>query len=91
GRRRPALSSTEKSEEIMSTIKNIGDNFDIRIHGEHRWSSADISNVESGKYVVDGFGPSGKKEYVGNEYILKHNLLEKSLLLATTLTELEKN
>lgn len=90
GRRRPALTSTEKSEEIMSIIKNIGDNFDIRINGEHRWSSADISNVESRKYVVDGFGPSGKKEYVGNEYILKHNLLEKSLLLATTLTELEK-
>ncbi|MCS5420956.1 MULTISPECIES: M20/M25/M40 family metallo-hydrolase [Psychrilyobacter] len=90
GQKRPALTATEKSDEIMSIIKNIADNFDIRINGEHRWSSADISNVESGKYVIDGFGPSGKKEYIGNEYILKHNLLEKSLLLATTLMELEK-
>lgn len=90
GLKRPALTATEKSDEIMRTIKGIADNFDIRVNSEHRWSSADISNVERDKYVVDGFGPAGKKEHGGNEYILKHNLLEKSLLLSTLLIELAK-
>lgn len=88
GQKRPALVATKESKELMDIIKNVADNFDIRVHSEHRWSSADISNVEIGRTVIDGFGPSGKKEHNGEEFILKHNLLEKSLLLSTLLIEL---
>ncbi len=88
GEKRPALEATEESVETMEKLIKIADRFDIRINGEHRWSSADISNVEAYRCaVIDGFGPAGKKEHGGSEYILKHNLLEKSLLLSTALIE----
>ena len=87
GEKRPALKYTEKTNDIMERTKAIARKLDIRIESEHRWSSADICLVSEGKYILDGFGPGGIKEYNGDEYILKHNLIEKSLLLALLLNE----
>ena len=91
GQKRQALEVTEETIATMEKLKEIAERFDIKINGEHRWSSADTANVDNYRCsVIDGFGPSGKKEHGGSEYILKHNLLEKSLLLSTALINFSK-
>jgi D-alanine-D-alanine ligase len=93
GIRRPAMNGSEEIDSLYNTVKTISQGLDIRVVEEHRWSSADICFVDSGKSMVDGIGPLGTKIRGKEEYILSHSLLERSALLALTLLEvgLEKN
>lgn len=85
GERRPAMSFTKKNGEFWEKVHDIGKLLDIRLLKEHRWSSSDIGVVGQDKYLLDGFGPVGIKEYKKPEYILKHSLLERASLLAMTI------
>jgi D-alanine-D-alanine ligase len=91
GIKRPALIYTEQTGELYEKINKISEKIDVHIKSEHRWSSADISIVNNDKYIIDGFGPCGKKEYNGAEFILSHNLYEKALLLALLMKDLNEN
>jgi len=66
----------------------LADKLDIKVSTEHRWSSANISLADGKMAKIDGFGPNGAKEKKGHEYILKHTLSEKALLMAKFLDEL---
>ncbi len=88
GNKRPAMEFTDSNQELLKTIKDISNQHDINLSGEHRWSSADISLVNNIKPMVDGFGGSGKKENEGQEYVLRHTIAEKALLLAMTMQKL---
>ena len=90
GERRPPMIRTQEVEYMWKKVKSIAEKLDIRLREEHRWSSADICFVERGKYVIDGFGPVGIKPTNKSEYILKHSLLERSVLLAMMINELYK-
>ncbi len=80
--RRPPMQLTQQTEESFKELKEIADDLDIIISSDHRWSSNNIAFSDSSRAIIDGFGPSGKKEFSGREYIFKHNIIEKAHLLA---------
>jgi D-alanine-D-alanine ligase len=88
GLRRNPFHETETVESFWKLVKPIADKLDIRLTKEHRWSSSDICFVDPGKHALDGFGPVGKKDQEKTEYILRHSLLERALLMAMTLKEI---
>lgn len=87
GLRRNPFHETEAVEAFWNRVKPIADKLDIRLTKEHRWSSSDICFVDPEKHALDGFGPVGRKDPEKTEYILRHSLLERALLLAMTLKE----
>jgi D-alanine-D-alanine ligase len=88
GHSRNPFTETEKVTEFWHSVKKISDKLDIRITKEHRWSTSDICFIEGDKPILDGFGPLGQKEQDRSEYILKHSLLDRSLLLAMTIKDI---
>jgi len=88
GERRPSMIKSEKVEFLWNIIKNIANKLDINLREEHRWSSADICFVDQNKFTIDGMGPIGSKPANKAEYILRHSLLERTVLLAMTLYNL---
>jgi D-alanine-D-alanine ligase len=88
GLNRNPFMQTAKVLDLWNTVKNISSKLDIRITKEHRWSTADICFVGEEKHMLDGFGPIGQKEQDRSEYILRHSLLERSLVLAMVLKEI---
>ena len=88
GLNRNPFVETEKVLEFWNKVKGLASVLDIRTTKEHRWSTSDICFVEGGKYILDGFGPIGQKEQERSEFILRHSLLERALLLAMTLKEI---
>lgn len=88
GESRPAMSRTKEREELWKNIKSLSKKMGIRLLDEHRWSSSDICFVPLEKSVIDGMGPVGAKPKNNSEYILRHSLLERALLLAMTVHEL---
>ncbi len=88
GERRPAMQNTKEVEEFWNEIYKIAEQLDIRLRKEHRWSSADIAFVDQNKYLIDGLGPIGIKQYNSSEYILRYSLLERAALLAMILNKL---
>ena len=91
GLARDPLIESEKINEFYALVRKISKPLDIRITREHRWSSSDICFAEPGLFTLDGFGPIGQKMQDKSEYILKHGLLERALLLAITLKEISGN
>jgi D-alanine-D-alanine ligase len=89
GESRPAMSRTPEREEFWKKIKKLSKKLDIRLLDEHRWSSSDICFADKKKTVIDGMGPVGAKPKNAPEYILRHSLLERALLLAMTINELK--
>ena len=83
--KRPAMVQTKEIEDFYNSIQSIAKNIDVRISKEHRWSSADICHIEEYKPKIDGLGPVGEYTRSGNERILRHSLMERSLLLALVL------
>ncbi len=88
GIRRPPMKSSEEIKQLFEVVRTISQTLDIRVIEEHRWGSADICFVGSGKSMIDGMGPLGTKVKREDEYILSHSLFERSALLALTLLEI---
>ena len=91
GAKRNPFVETGKVLEFWSIVKQISNKLDIRLTKEHRWSTSDICFVEGDKNMLDGFGPIGQKEQDSSEYILRHSLLERALLIAMTVKEISGN
>ena len=85
GLSRNPLMETEKINDFYSKVKEHSGMLDIRITKEHRWSSSDICFADPDLYILDGFGPIGKKVEGQSEFILRHSLLERTLLIASSL------
>jgi len=85
GIKRKALKINEQSMEFFKKIQDIAKQIDVRISSEHRWSSADICYIEREVAKIDGLGPVGEYLPSDNERILRHSLIERSLLLALIL------
>ena len=88
GLSRDPLIETEKIIEFYNLVKGISKNLDIRVTKEHRWSSSDICFADPDGHILDGFGPIGQKIQDKSEYILRHSILERALLIAITLKEI---
>jgi D-alanine-D-alanine ligase len=88
GLRRPPLVETDSIKSLWYKIKKTAAKLDISVTKEHRWSSSDICFVDKDKPVADGFGPVGMKPKEGSEFILRHSLIDRALLLAILISEL---
>ncbi|MCK8060040.1 MULTISPECIES: M20/M25/M40 family metallo-hydrolase [unclassified Fusibacter] len=89
GMRRPPMKMSSSDQELVDQVKTLSKRLDIKICEEHRWSSADICLADQVKRRIDGFGPNGIKKTDGYEYILKHTINEKALLLAMLLGNID--
>ncbi|MDZ7721338.1 MAG: ATP-grasp domain-containing protein [candidate division KSB1 bacterium] len=85
GSRRPAMPETEAMQKFYQDIKRLSKSIDVRTTKEHRWSSSDICHIQSDQPKIDGMGPTGEFITTTNERILKHSLIDRSLLLALVL------
>jgi D-alanine-D-alanine ligase len=87
--RRPPMNLNKPTEKKFEELAQLAEELDIIISSEHRWSSNNIAFCEPSLPIIDGFGPAGKKEFSGREYIFKHNIIEKAHLLAMFIDNLK--
>jgi D-alanine-D-alanine ligase len=87
GQKRPAMMKSEVNVNFFKRIKNLAKSIDVRISEEHRWSSSDICHIMKDQPKIDGMGPVGEYLPHNNERILKHSIIERSLLLALLLND----
>lgn len=85
GLTRQPLPSSEKSMEFFETISRIARRIDSSVVSEHRWSSSDICNISIDVPKVDGLGPIGGFDKQKSEFIIRHSLVDRALLLALLL------
>ncbi|MEJ2136027.1 MAG: hypothetical protein P8X86_12370, partial [Desulfofustis sp.] len=85
GLTRQPLPSSEASMELYDTINRIAKRIDSSVVSEHRWSSSDICNVSIDVPKLDGFGPLGGFDKQKSEFIIRHSLVDRALLLALLL------
>ncbi|MCK5171499.1 MAG: ATP-grasp domain-containing protein [Bacteroidales bacterium] len=85
GQKRPAMEQTQQIEDFYKSIQTITKKIDVRISKEHRWSSSDICHISKNQPKIDGLGPVGEFLPSNNERIIRHSLIERSLLMALIL------
>jgi D-alanine-D-alanine ligase len=90
GIRRSPMICNQETKQLYQRVKDIGNRLDIRILEEHRWSSSDICSVNQDRARIDGLGPIGDAPREKEEYILRHSLLDKAVLLALLLNDLRR-
>ncbi|UCE26667.1 MAG: ATP-grasp domain-containing protein [Candidatus Coatesbacteria bacterium] len=88
--RRTPMVRSGATERLYQTLKEVAGRLDIGVIEEHRWSSSDISQIDPGKPRLDGLGPVGAAPRDGEEYVLRHSVLERAVLLALLLYELKR-
>ncbi len=88
--RRPPMTRTKYTEMLYDLVRQICSEFDIRILEEHRWTSSDICFVDDTIHKIDGMGPIGDAIHNEEEYILRHSLIDRALVLAQLLNRLKK-
>ncbi|MBI9038084.1 MAG: ATP-grasp domain-containing protein [Bacteroidales bacterium] len=89
GQKRPAMEQTEKINDFYKSIQAITKQIDVRISKEHRWSSSDICHISKDQPKIDGLGPVGEFLLSDNERIIRHSLIERSLLVALILSSVK--
>ena len=85
GQKRPTMMQTQETEDFYKKIHTIAQKIDVRISREHRWSSSDICHIPDNQPRIDGLGPVGEFLPSDNERIIRHSLIERSLLMALIL------
>lgn len=79
---RPPMVDSTLDNDLFDRVKSIANSIDARVLPEHRWSSADICNIDQHIPKIDGLGPIGGFDKQKSEYILRHSLIERALLIA---------
>lgn len=87
GMRRPPLTRTGEVEKLWQAFLKVSKTLDIRLLEEHRWSSTNLCFANSSKQVIDGIGAIGGFSSSKGEYIVKHSLYERAVLLAMFMLE----
>ncbi|WP_321281551.1 M20/M25/M40 family metallo-hydrolase [Marinifilum fragile] len=84
---RPPMECNNASSALFKRIKSVGRSIDTRIQEEHRWSSSDICSIDKSIAKIDGLGPIGGFDKQKSEFILRHSLVDRALLLSLILGE----
>lgn len=79
---RQPLPASAETKGLFESLTKIARGVDSTVIEEHRWSSADISNTPAGMGRIDGFGPLGGFDKQKSEFLLRHSLIDRALLLA---------
>ncbi|THB79374.1 MAG: ATP-grasp domain-containing protein [Desulfobulbaceae bacterium] len=85
GLTRQPLPADDKNKQLYSRLSKIAKSIDSSLTEEHRWSSADICSIPYGVAKVDGLGPMGGFDKQKSEFILRHSVIDRALLLALLL------
>jgi len=85
---RPPMIGNDVTSELFQKIKEIAKGIDTRIREEHRWSSSDICSIGSDKPKIDGLGAIGGFDKQKSEFIMRHSLVDRALLLSLILKEI---
>lgn len=85
---RPAVRPTDLDRSLLETIQQTARDLSRPIDGGERWAAADLSFVGENTARIDGMGPIGGAARTDDEYILRHSLVERAMLLAVTMLEL---
>jgi D-alanine-D-alanine ligase len=83
----PPMIETTEGRQLFEQIKEIAKKIDVRISEEHRWSSADICNINTSLAKIDGLGPVGGIHENQSEQIFRFSLIDRALLLAMLLVK----
>lgn len=78
----PPMHRDQAVDGFYRELKSLADSLDIRLREEHRWAAADIGFVPDGLARMDGLGPVGDRPVRGEEYVIRHSLLERAALVA---------
>jgi D-alanine-D-alanine ligase len=89
GQKRPAMPLTKETENFYKQIFTLTKKIDVRVTKEHRWSSSDICHISNNLHKIDGLGPVGEYLPSNNERIIRHSIIERSLLLALIISEIQ--
>lgn len=84
---RPPFLQNEVSLNLYNQLCTIAKKVDVQVSSEHRWSSSDICNVAEDIPAIDGIGPIGGYDRQKSEYIQRHSLIDRALILAILLME----
>ncbi len=84
---RPPMPADKLNDQLFERIRNISRKIDARVIAEHRWSSADINNIDQNVPKIDGMGAIGGFDKQKSEFILRHSLIDRGLLLALLLKD----
>jgi D-alanine-D-alanine ligase len=71
--------------DLYDAVSRIAKRIDSSVVPEHRWSSSDICNVSIYIPKLDGFGPLGGFDKQKSEFIIRHSLVDRALLIALLL------
>ncbi len=85
---RPPLQPTDRDRALLETIQSVARDLSHPVTARHRWAAADICFAPDSAARIDGLGPVGGDARTDDEYILRHSLVERAMLLAETLLEL---
>lgn len=87
GMTRPPMTERAENIQLFEKIKQISKLIDTRVITEHRWSSADICNIKKAVPCIDGLGAIGGYDKQKSEFILRHSLIDRALLLSMLLID----
>lgn len=79
------LPADSRNKKLYSRLAEIAKSIDSSLTEEHRWSSADICNIPKSVAKIDGLGPMGGFDKHKSEFILRHSIVDRALLLALLL------
>lgn len=87
GATRQPMQENELTDMLFRKISDISRKIDTTVTREHRWTSADICNIEADIPKIDGLGAIGGFDMQKSEFIIRHSLIDRALLLALLLIE----
>ncbi|MBI9034310.1 MAG: M20/M25/M40 family metallo-hydrolase [Bacteroidales bacterium] len=87
GINRPPFEQNEQTDELFKKAQRLAKMIDTRVIEEHRWSSSDISTIKHSVPKIDGLGPVGGYDKSNSEYIIRHSMIDRALLLALLISE----
>jgi D-alanine-D-alanine ligase len=79
---RPPMQEDDLNISLFNKVKEISRRIDTLVVAQHRWSSSDICAIVQRIPKIDGMGPLGGFDKNKSEYILRHSIVDRALLLA---------
>ena len=83
---RPPMPQSEQNRKLYRIVASEAAKMGIGVKEEFRFGVSDANLIaDEGAPVLDGLGPVGADDHSENEYMIEKSLLERTLLLATSL------
>jgi len=85
---RPPMPASEQNKALFKAVQETAASIGLSVSEEFRAGVSD-ANLIAGKQtpVIDGLGPIGALDHSKDEYMIKESLLQRSILLACSLTD----